>query len=324
MTRISNHVTSAVIQAVVFLLVLVLGYIAAELYWTEGITATTVSAISTVVLVLITAWYARSTHRMLNATNLQTKATRAAYAPNLDVKIVDWIEDGFILNICNRGLGTAKDVRIEVSLFDSEDGAYGAGEAYRYIGYIQQSIPPEKSLVSPPEERLFEVYPRFFTSLVDVKLSDFHKVTKNNQDGSGLAKIDGNNSINYLIDRIYRGKGGNEYFPSECMEFDEIIQDIGGRSNDAIYPIVHVDVYYKDIIGDKQYDEKVADGIRIQLERDDIDTEVDDIKFITLATGFRLSLSRRMIDFAIERISVRDVAHPFEEDLSGEVIPSAS
>ena len=298
-----------------------LGYILYTVYHNEGISSGTANVFSTVVLVVITAWYARSTHKLLKVTDAQTKATKATYAPKIDSDI-EWDDNRISLDISNRGLGVAKDIEIEVSLFTNEMGKHESGDAYRYIAHLKESLPPGKKIVSDNNDNSITLEPRFFVEKADPELRDY--VSRHGHDyyeplvESGFIDED---TMNYLIDRIEQGRGGAESLPSEGMNLDELITSFQEEHGNHPYPIIYVNIEYRDVVGDKTYSEKVVDGARAfpQYNQND-DNDIAYIRILPMATGWRLWLWRRSISRFSELMPIKDIAYPFEEDVSGTVI----
>lgn len=93
-----------------------------------------ITAVATLVLAVLTAWYANSTRRLLETSQAQVSVMRASYAPVIDVE-VDPASDHLQLSVTNRGEGTATNVTLHITI---EAGT----RVFRYIGYISRPIRP--------------------------------------------------------------------------------------------------------------------------------------------------------------------------------------
>jgi hypothetical protein len=128
------------VQAVVFTVLLVGS--ATFLYTSyrqTGPTPAVASAAATFALVVITAWYAYSTRELLGVTREQTEATRASYAPYLELPgwpygVREAVNpNGFKLSVVNRGLGVGKNVELHATVST-------AGREFRYRGVADKSL----------------------------------------------------------------------------------------------------------------------------------------------------------------------------------------
>lgn len=128
------------VQAAVFVALLVVS--AAFLYTSyreNGATPAVASAAATFALVAITAWYAHSTRALLGVTREQAEATRASYAPYLELpgwpygvrKAVS--PNGFKLSVVNRGLGVGKNVELHATVST-------AGREFSYRAVADKSL----------------------------------------------------------------------------------------------------------------------------------------------------------------------------------------
>lgn len=105
-----------------------------------------ITAIATLVLAALTAWYATSTRRLLETSQAQVSVMRVSYAPVIDVK-VDPASDHLQLSVTNRGEGTATNVTLYITI--------DAGtRVFRYIGHITRPIRPGEQVsgMSPRAE----------------------------------------------------------------------------------------------------------------------------------------------------------------------------
>lgn len=127
-------------QAVVFVSLLAVS--AAFLYTSyrrAGPTPAVATAAATFALVVITAWYAYSTRELLGVTREQTEATRASYAPYLELPgwpygVREAVNpNGFELSVVNRGLGVGKNVELRVTVSTG-------GRTFHYRGVADKSL----------------------------------------------------------------------------------------------------------------------------------------------------------------------------------------
>jgi hypothetical protein len=100
--------------------------------WTETFSIEFVTAVATVILVLVTATYAHLTWGHLDAARRQAAATEATFAPDLNTDYY-LLHDGIRFIIVNRGEGVARNLEFRVAI-DTAD------TVYVYLAPIETSL----------------------------------------------------------------------------------------------------------------------------------------------------------------------------------------
>jgi len=118
--------------------------------YTDALTPSGVTGLATVLLVLVTIVYTINTRE-------QAHATRASYAPSLDIKVYPKT-DHLAFDITNRGEGVARNIVLQVRIGDHE-----------YHGYITDSLSPGEQLYSPygPDNNRVAVVPRYYEPRIE-------------------------------------------------------------------------------------------------------------------------------------------------------------
>lgn len=120
--------------------------------WVVTEAAPGVGAVASVILI----WYYA---RLYRASQEQSKAARASYAPDLDVTVVSEVTNHVELRIVNRGEGVAKQITIEMMLKVD-------GEEYAYRAHLNQSMQPGQVVTGPVGDGAssshLDLYPRFY------------------------------------------------------------------------------------------------------------------------------------------------------------------
>lgn len=113
--------------------------------YTDALNPSGVTGLATILLVLVTVIYTLNTREQANA-------TRASYAPSLDLSVYPKA-DHLAFNITNRGEGVARNIVFRVKVAD-----------YEYHGHVADSISPGERLYSPygPDDDRVAVVPRFY------------------------------------------------------------------------------------------------------------------------------------------------------------------
>ena len=131
------------VEVLLFLVmfIIVLGVYLGALSYNEA------SGLSTIILVLVTLIYTLNTRE-------QVSATRASYAPALDIEVTP-NADYLSIGITNRGEGVAKDIVVTVRINE-----------YEYRAYISESLRPGQRLESTygETEGRLSIVPRFYVS----------------------------------------------------------------------------------------------------------------------------------------------------------------
>lgn len=152
------------------------------------------TALATIGLVVLTAWYANSTRRLLKSSQAQVEVMQASYAPVLDIQIEP--ESNYLqLAITNRGEGTATNIRLIVEI-EAED------QIYQYIGKIARPLPSGETIsgASPrvtstpieknPNGRYLYLQPRFrYESTLAALPELLHQLGEEDQDRAYLKII---------------------------------------------------------------------------------------------------------------------------------------
>lgn len=130
-----------------FLLISVLGVIVLMIFTllTDALSPSGVTGLATILLVLVTIIYTENTRE-------QAQATRASYAPSLDLKIHPK-RNHLAFDITNRGEGVARNITIRMKIAN-----------YEYHAHVSDSLSPGEQLYSPygPEKDRVAVVPRFY------------------------------------------------------------------------------------------------------------------------------------------------------------------
>lgn len=158
MTRIRNWLES--VGAVVLIIAVLFGtgflfvdYTSYSWEWLVTEAAPGVGAVASVILI----WYYAQLYR---ASQEQSKAAQASYAPDLDVTLVSKITNHVQVQIVNRGAGVAKNIDIGICITS------GATE-YEYHAIVNQSLQPRQLITgstsdgSSPNDS-FQLWPRFY------------------------------------------------------------------------------------------------------------------------------------------------------------------
>lgn len=118
--------------------------------YTDALDPSGVTGLATILLVLVTVIYTINTQE-------QAHATRASYAPSLDLSVYPKA-DHLAFDITNRGEGVARNIVVQVSVGD-----------YEYHGYVVDSLSPGERLYSPygPDSDRVVVVPRFYEPRIE-------------------------------------------------------------------------------------------------------------------------------------------------------------
>jgi len=118
--------------------------------YTDALNPSGVTGLATILLVLVTVIYTLNTRE-------QAHATRASYAPSLDLSVYPKA-DHLAFNITNRGEGVARNIILRVEVAD-----------YEYHGHVADSISPGERLYSPygPDDDRVAVVPRFYEPRIE-------------------------------------------------------------------------------------------------------------------------------------------------------------
>lgn len=304
--------------AVGFLLVIIM-YALYISYSSSGLSLQFTSILATFTLVVITAWYARSTARLLEKTEKQTEATRAAYAPKIDSSFT-WKENTIELGISNRGTGVAKDIRVIVDVFTTEMGVESVGERYRYIAHFQQSLPPQKTLTNEKSNTI-TLSPCFFLDTADITVrnyvsnhgTEYHPALVE----SGMIEQD---TLGHLVNYYEnQGNGGSEHLPTETGDLFDLLERQLKSDNEPYALLVDVKVKYSDVIGRESYSEKIVDGHRVDADLSDYSEGIQPIYVPPLASGLHLKVYKYILSKSKEKLSPEFVTYPYEEDYSAVV-----
>ena len=113
--------------------------------YTDSLEPSSVTGLATVLLVLVTVIYTLNTRE-------QARATRASYAPSLDLSVYPK-SDHLAFDITNRGEGVARNIVLRVQVGN-----------YEYHAHVTDSVSPGERLYSPygPDEDRVAVLPRFY------------------------------------------------------------------------------------------------------------------------------------------------------------------
>ncbi|MDS0297789.1 hypothetical protein NDI76_03455 [Halogeometricum sp. S1BR25-6] len=304
-----------VVLAASIILITFLSYVLYQTYIEKGLTLQFASVLSSATLVVITIWYAQSTHKLLSKTEKQTEATQAAYAPKLDIKQI-WAEDSMELIIANRGLGVARDISIKVDVYPDVGGFDSIGERYQYILHFQQSLPPNQKFTTDSGDSIV-VEPRFFTELSDTTIQEY---IRRSGDHSQEALVDSGiineDTYEYLMDYYEKeGKGGSESLPVETGTIFGLTEIVDRKKLPGQPPlIVDVTANYRDIVGTTTYSEKLVDGHGVLTEMNRSGKRINAFRSAPPVSGVKIRIWNSVMDFLRERMPEINITYPYEED----------
>lgn len=284
------------------------------IYEEQGFSLQFASTLSSLTLVIITMWYAQSTYKLLDQTKSQTKATRAAYAPKLDVTS-KWGEDHLELKICNRGLGVAKDIDILFDVFTGRMGVMGAGERYRYICHFRQSLTPNSKLTDEGSDSL-TIKPEFFLETSEETIKEQVSRLEHGAPPNFLNP----DTLNYLVEHFEtEGDGGAESFPTESGDLFDLAEYVRTGDGEGQALLISVTAEYRDVIGSDVYSEELVNQHTLRLDLTEYEDGIRPTSLPPTASGFRLKFARYFIRKGKQKLSPEYVTYPFEEDCDGVV-----
>jgi hypothetical protein len=273
------------VQAIVFTALLAVS--AAFLYTSyrqTGPTPAVASAATTFALVVITAWYAYSTRELLGVTREQAEATRASYAPYLELPgwpygVRETVNpNGFKLSVVNRGLGVGKNVEVHATVSAS-------GREFRYRGVVDKSLREGKYVN-------LEVEPHFLVDTATVELL-------------------GDDPEAYVPET----RAGRQYCAVPIVELMSLL----ARENTTRPAFLHAEIRYHDVHG-VQESETIVEGEPLDVNETDLELAIGEFPggcsppgrveeaAATVRAAFRATLTGRPPVYR-ERLSVdvRDV-----------------
>lgn len=177
-------------------------------------------------------------------TQEQTQATRASYAPSLDVE-VDKYSNYIDLDITNNGEGTAKNIEITMEIV----GDYGE---FGYTSNIDKSLKPRRSVVYPKPRHSsggplkFKFEPEFRTEAPKTR---FQRLRRK------LPSRISDKSVTWI----------------NTCDFDQAISEFPER-----YVKVKLSIRYSDITGDRYYTNQVWEHMWADSEESGIDSSTSE------------------------------------------------
>lgn len=251
-----------------------------QAYRTSQYSPTFASAFATFTLVVITAWYAWSTRKLLGATQAQTEATRASFAPHLDARLHSRGPDFFNIDLVNRGQGVATDIEVEARIYTSQLGDFSVGDRYRFRAHVIPSLPQNTSLGGGPGTGV-QIKPKFFTEVSD---RTFNQVMGSNSEAK-IPEVP-EDSISYLSEYMSNPRSQPKY-PTAVGDINDLIEKLR-REDDVIpYPFFEVWVSYNDTLpSPKSYEERIFRA-RLDLEQENFQQACTTMPSVTTTRGVR-------------------------------------
>lgn len=301
------------------MLVLVIGSLWSlyQAYQTSQYSPTFASAFATFTLVVITAWYAWSTRKLLGATQAQTEATRASFAPHLDARLHSRGPDFFTVDLVNRGQGVATDVEVEARIYTEQLGDFSVGDRYRFKAHVIPSLPPNTSLGGGPGTGM-QIKPKFFTEVSD---RTFKQVMGSNSEAT-IPEVP-EDVISYLSEYMSNPRSQPKH-PTAVGDINDLIEKLR-REDDVIpYPFFEVWVRYNDTLSSPEsYEERIF-RTRLDLEQENFQQACTTMPSVKTTRGVRRWFTEFNMRRGKELLPHTDVSWdltpPYETDISAPVV----
>lgn len=220
-------------------------YILYRVLQSEGYSSQLASGIATLGLVLITIWYAWSTGKLTDLTKSQIEATRATYAPNINVSI-DFVGDNLEAEIENTGNGPAKSLILDFDIVHGET-------IYRYRAEFESDLEASSAIQSPNETKVM-LTPKF-----------------------RVQKVEANRGLIYNIKRFAFGEFDRSITGlSEINEYNQLRGHLRSKHENPnkIFLETYCSIRYDDILQEKEYLEKSHGDCAISLARDSLEEAI--------------------------------------------------
>lgn len=251
-----------------------------QAYQTAQYSPAFASAVATFTLVVITAWYAWSTRKLLGATQAQTEATRASFAPHLDARLHSRGPDFFSVDLVNRGQGVATDIEVEARIYTTQLGDFSVGDRYRFKAHVIPSLPPNTSLGGGPGTAV-QIKPKFFTAVSD---KSFNQVIGESFEAT-IPEVP-KDVISYLSEYMSNPRSQPNY-PTEVGDINDLIEKLRMEDDVVPYPFFEVWVRYNDTLSSPEsYEERIFRA-RLDLERENFQQACTTMPSVTTTRGIR-------------------------------------
>lgn len=187
--------------------------------YTDALDPSGVTGLATILLVLVTVIYTLNTQE-------QARATRASYAPSLDLNVYPK-SDYLAFDVTNRGEGVARNIILRVQVGD-----------YEYNGHVTDSLSPGERLYSPygSENDRVAVVPRFYEPRIERR--DPERTTPRR-----ALKQGGESPVQAMMD-IY---GSAQLTLPEILELKQQISGGWTTANGELFVPLSIDVIYTDV-----------------------------------------------------------------------------
>ncbi|MFC6825361.1 hypothetical protein [Halopelagius fulvigenes] len=237
----ANRLISRGAISIALLAVMGSAYILLQVFQNEGYSSGVASGIATLGLVIVTIVYAWSTGRLTLLTQEQVKATKAAYAPNLNAS-VNFSGDKLEAEIKNTGNGPLKSLTLDFDIVHNQT-------LYRYRANFESDVGPTSSITTPGDEKVI-LTPKFRVKVVEEKKDIWEKVRS-------FVNGDFQTSVTGL---------------ANDKKYGDLIQDLrpGEVNLEEAYLPIYVTFRYTDILEEKQYTEKEMQGQAASLREDSL------------------------------------------------------
>lgn len=275
-------------------------------YEATGYSTAFASAVGTLTLVIITGWYAWSTRKLLGATQAQTKATRASFAPHIDARLHSRGPDFFAVDLVNSGHGLATDIEIEARIYTEKSGLHSMGKRYRYVCHINPSLPPGTGLGGGRGKGV-QIKPNFFTEVSDKTINEVL------DDPSEDAVIpDVPEEVAQHLTQYLSQSDTSPKHPTSYADINGLLDTLRESDDVFPYPVFEVWIRYEDTLGGgKSYEEQICRA-RLDLEKDNFQQAFTRRPRILSTRGFR----RRLADHFLRRARALKPSVPKYTDLT--------
>ena len=250
--------------------------------YTNALAPSGVTGLATILLVLVTVIYTINTRE-------QAYATRASYAPSLDLSVYPKA-DHLAVDITNRGEGVARNIVLRVKVGD-----------YEYHGHIADSLSAGEQLYSPygPDENRVAVVPRFYEPRIERR--------DPNQTPPRRALKQGKESPVKAMRDIH---GSAQLTLPELLELKQQIRGGWTVPNGDLYIPLSIDVTYTDVT-------EVNDFVTKSPDFDNTIVKAQSGNIRNILTGEKgvTTFESRWHKFKRKYLSNRDIA-PYKETLN--------
>lgn len=250
--------------------------------YTNALAPSGVTGLATVLLVLVTVIYTLNTRE-------QAHATRASYAPSLDLSVYPKASH-LAFDITNRGEGVARDIVLRVQVGD-----------YEYHGHVADSLSPGERLYSPygPDEDRMAVLPRFYEPRIerrDPKQTPPRRALKQGGESPLKAVMDIHGSAQLTLPKI--------------IEMKQQIRGGWTVPNGDLFVPLNIEVTYTDVTEENDFVTKSPDfdNTIIKVQSGNIHSILTGDKGVTM-------LESRWHKFKRKYLSGRDIT-PYKETLN--------